>query len=193
MTQQQKDSLHIKKQNRRLRKLIFLILLPVLFFQLLCTPLYVYMIMLRTAEPSEPVEIRFEEAEYTLRRIIIEAKDGRRFLAQKYVGGPFWEDVKAGRVSPGDTLIITSYTWPIYDRIATLRTEDRVYADAADFEKSRAGNTRLRLAICGIAIGLGALGSTISFLLHRRELAEACRLRRKYKDRLQSDNRETSK
>ena len=188
MTQQEKDNLHIKKQNRRLRKLIVRVLLPVLFLQLLCAPLYVYMIMLRSAEPSEPVEIKFAEAEWFMRKhILIEAEDGQRFLAQVYVGRPFWEDVKAGRIIPGDTLIITSCNWPIYDKIATLRTGDRVYADATDFEASRAADIRLRLTICGIALSFGALGSGASYLLHRRELAEACRLRRKYNERLREE------
>jgi hypothetical protein len=121
------------------------------------------------------------------KHILIEAEDGQRFLAQVYVGRPFWEDVKAGRIIPGDTLIITSCNWPIYDKIATLRTGDRVYADATDFEASRAADIRLRLTICGIALGFGALGSGASYLLHRRELAEACRLRRKYNERLREE------
>ena len=184
MTQQEKDNLHIKKQNRRLRKLIFLVLLPILFLQLLCTPLYVYMIMLRSAEPSEPAEIQFEDAKWFIRHhLMIEAEDGHRFHALESVGRPFWKDVTAGRICSGDTLILTYCTWPIYDRIATLRTGDRVYADAADFEASRAADIRLHLTICGIALGLGALGSGISYLLHRRELAEARKLRRKYKAR----------
>ena len=44
MTQAEKDKLHIKKQNRRYRKLIFRILAPILFLQLLCSPLYIYIL-----------------------------------------------------------------------------------------------------------------------------------------------------
>ena len=189
MTQAEKDRLHIKKQNRRYRKLIFRILAPVLFLQLLCFPLYLYIFMLRSAVPSEPVEIVYEDSwwvsAYRVRNhLIIQEKTGRQYYVPEDGGRPFWEDVRAGEIVPGDRLTITACDWPVYDRIAELRAGDRIYADASDFEESRSDDIRLRLTICAIALGLGTLVGLIVYLVERRELNDIRKLRRKYRERM---------
>ena len=188
MTQAEKDKLHIKKQNRRYRNLICRILAPILFLQLLCSPLY-HMFMLRSAVPSEPVEIVYMDNRWVSGRgirkhLIITAETGRQYYVLEDGGRPFWEDVRAGKIVPGDRLTITACDWPVYDRIAELRAGDRIYADASDFEESRSGDIRLRLTISAIALGLGALVSLIVYLVERRELKDIRKLRRKYRERL---------
>ncbi|MBR7011036.1 MAG: hypothetical protein IKI02_09035 [Oscillospiraceae bacterium] len=189
MTQAEKDKLHIKKQNRRYRNLICRILAPILFLQLLCSPLYIYMFMLRSAVPSEPVEIVYMDNRWVSGRgirkhLIITAETGRQYYVLEDGGRPFWEDVRAGKIVPGDRLTITACDWPVYDRIVELRAGDRIYADASDFEESRSGDIRLRLTICAIALGLGALVSLIVYLLERRELNDIRKLHRKYRERM---------
>lgn len=189
MTQAEKDKLHIKKQNRRYRNLICRILAPILFLQLLCSPLYIYMFMLRSAVPSEPVEIVYKDSwwvsGYRVRNhLIIQEKTGRQYYVLEDCGRPFWEDVRAGEIVSGDRLTITACDWPVYDRIAELRAGDRIYADASDFEESRSDDIRLRLTICAIALGLGALVGLIIYLVERRELKDIRKLRRKNRERL---------
>ena len=194
MTQAEKDKLHIKKQNRRYRNLICRILAPILILQLLCSPLYIYMFMLRSAVPSEPMEIEYKDSWWVsgyrvIDHLIIQEKTGRQYYVLADCGRPFWEDVRAGEIVSGDRLTITACDWPVYDRIAELRAGDRVYADASDFEESRSDDIRLRLTICAIALGLGALAGMIVYLVERRELKNIRKLRRKYKARLQEENR----
>ena len=189
MTQQEKCRVHIKKQNRRYRKLIFRILAPVLLLQLLCSPLYLYTVMLHTAVPSQPVEIVYEDSRWNSgarvrNHLIISAKSDRQYYVPEDCGKPFWEDVRAGEIVPGDRLTITVCDWPIYDRIAELRSGDRIYADFTDFDKSRSSDIGLRLTIFAVAFGLGALSGLVVLICYRRELADIRKLRRKYKTRL---------
>ena len=102
-------------------------------------------------------------------------------------GRPFWEDVRAGEIVSGDRLTITACDWPVYDRIAELRAGNRIYADASDFEESRSDDIRLRLTICAIALGLGALVGLIIYLVERRELKDIRKLRRKYRERIRQE------
>ena len=64
MTQAEKDKLHIKKQNRRARKLLLEILMPLLLIQIFAAPMLAMGIQFLCVKPSEPMEVTFSECKW---------------------------------------------------------------------------------------------------------------------------------
>ena len=187
MTRQEKSILHIRKQNRLRRKLILSALPPLLLVLLLIAPLLIIGTMELCAEPSEPLQATFADCHWEYKRLILTTTDHRQYMLAHHLRADFYDDVKEGRVVPGDQLAFTWYPWIFQDAVATLSANGRVYGDmqAWQMQKRNDATDLFLLAAILLAGGLAAC----ALLLHwsRDDFVRIRQLKRKYRKRLRTE------
>lgn len=192
MTQAEKDKLHIKKQNRRARKLFVDSLVPLLLFQILAAPLLALGIQFLCVKPSEPMEVTFSECKWQPgfgrgKSLVLYTQEKNEWMIPHHLREAFYPDVESGAVLPGDRLTVRWYPWMLRDAVATIANEDKIYGDLEDWQTSQKKDAKGCFVTSAVLTGLGLALSIGFFLLDPRELRDTLRLRRKYKARLQED------
>lgn len=191
MTQQEKDKLHVKKQNRRYRKLILDALLPSLGIQIFALPLLILGILTRCVVPTEPFRVTFSDCKWESggrnKSLVLYTAEQRDYMIPDKLRNDFYEDVKSGTVRAGDKLIVRSYWWILRDAIATIETEEKIYGDLETWEAQQKKNAGELLILCAVLNALGA--AAFLWILHgaREELSQIRGLRQKYEARLRED------
>lgn len=190
MTQQEKDSRHLKKQNRRLRRLILNILLPLLYVQILGVPVLGCGLMERLATPSAPLEVTLSECRWegsNHKSLVVYSKERSGFMVARNGRTALWEDVKNGALRPGDRLTVTLYPWIFRDAAATVAYRDKVYGDMESWEAVRREDAAVCFGLYAILIFLALAVSCLLWYCSRAELAEIRKLRRKYRKRMEAE------
>ena len=191
MTQAEKDKLHIKKQNRRARKLFVDSLVPLLLFQILAAPLLALGIQFLCVKPSEPMEVTFSECKWQPlgrgKSLVLYTQEKNEWMIPHHLREAFYQDVKSGAVLPGDRLTIRWYPWMVRDAAATIASGGKIYGSLEDWQTSQKKDAKGCFVTSAVLTGLGLALSICFFLLDPRELRNTLRLRRKYKARLQED------
>jgi len=188
MTQQEKDKLHIKKQNRRYRKLIFGILSPLLTVLILISPLLIIGTMEYCATPSEPITVTYADCRWISggrhTSLILYTADGKQWMLSHHLRTVFYSDVKDRRVVPGDRLTITWYPWIIHDAVATLSSSNKVYGDLDAWQAQQKKDSHTLFILSAIFLAVGFVLCLLIRYFMRREFAEVRQLKKKYRGRL---------
>ena len=187
MTQQEKDRLHIQKQNRRFRKLILRTLYPLMGALILASPLLFFGIMMRCATPSEPITVTYSDCRWEggrHRSLVLYTADGKQWMLTRHLRQNFYQDVKDGLLVPGDRLSITWYPWVLRNAVATLACDGKTYGDLDGWQlQVRKDANTLFCFSAGLFVA-GIAFCAVIWYCERKELAEIRRLKRKYRTRL---------
>ena len=105
MTRQEKNTLHIRKQNRLRRKLILSAIQPLLLVLLLISPLLILGTMELCADPSEPVRATFADCHWERKRLILTTADHRQYMLAHHLRADFYDDVKVGSFTISQSLL----------------------------------------------------------------------------------------
>lgn len=189
MTQAEKDKLHIKKQNRRARKLFVDSLVPLLLFQILAAPLLALGIQFLCVKPSEPMEVTFSECKWQPgfgrgKSLVLYTQEKNEWMIPHHLREAFYPDVESGAVLPGDRLTVRWYPWMLRDAVATIANEDKIYGDLEDWQTSQKKDAKGCFVISGVLNLAGAAFSVWMWYGTREEYNETRRLRRKYRERM---------
>ena len=187
MTQQEKDKLHIKKQNSRYQKLVLGILSPLLTFLILITPLLIIGTMEYCATPSEPITVTYADCRWEGGRnkwLVLYTTDNKQWILTRHLRAGFYSDVKDGRVVPGDQLTITWYPWILRDAVATLSSSDTVYGDLDSWHFQQKEDARRLFILSAVILALGLSLCGLIFYGTRQELSEIRKLKHKYRRRM---------
>lgn len=192
MTQAEKDKLHIKKQNRRARKLLREVLMPLLLIQFFAAPMLAMGIQFLCVKPSEPMEVTFSECKWQPgfgrgKSLVLYTQEKNEWMIPHHLREAFYQDVKSGAVLPGDRLTIRWYPWMVRDAAATIASGGKIYGSLEDWQTSQKKDAKGCFVTSAVLTGMGLALSICFFLLDPRELRDTLRLRRKYKARLQED------
>lgn len=187
MKQQEKDRLHIKKQNRRNRKLIWDILKPIFTVQILALPLLIMGVISLTVRPQAPVEVTYVDCHWdgtTHKALVLYTEADGPFMLPYYMREDFLEDVENGTIKPGDRLTVTWYRWPLRRGVATATCGDRVYGDLKDWKAHQKKDARFAFLLSGLIFVIGLTSAGYICAQERKEFADIRRLKQKYKSRL---------
>ena len=184
MTQTEKDKLHIKKQNRRARKLLVDCLLPLFLIQFLAAPLLAVGVLFLCVKPSEPVEVTFSECKWQNRSLVLFTQEKNQWMIPHGLREAFYPDVESGAVLPGDRLTVRWYPWMLRDAVATIASEDKIYGDLEDWQTNQKKDARASFVFYGLLDLAGAAFSVWMWYGTRAEYNEIRRFRRKYRERM---------
>ena len=185
MKTRQKTKQHLRRQNKRIRGMIWKLSLPLLGMLLLCLPILISAWLTARSEPGQPFEIQYADyyRRYTKGRLyMLETQSGTtyRFPWQILENG-FREDVRAGIVQEGETLTVTTRTGLYQDWIATLSAKDKCYGDLDLYQEIKHDWIVRYWIAAGIFVLLGLMLTGIFCLLYRDAIKQALRLRKKYR------------
>ena len=189
MTQQEKDRLHLKKQNRRLYGQLLGIILPPAVTIIIALLLFLFAGIKANLAPSEPFEIRYVKgknidiqhwANYTE----VTAENDKLYRVSPYLRKEFWQEVEAGNIAPGDKLTVTGYSWLLRDYLMTVSTEEKDLGSFRDFDAWRSRDIHGMRITAFIVPCLGLLCGFLVWRLERKDLREIQKLRRKYRERM---------
>ncbi len=189
MTQAEKDKLHIKKQNRRARKLFVDSLVPLLLFQILAAPLLALGIQFLCVKPSEPMEVTFSECKWQPgfgrgKSLVLYTQEKNEWMIPHHLWEAFYQDVKSGAVLPGDRLTIRWYPWMVRDAAATIASGGKIYGSLEDWQTSQKKDAKGCFVTSGVLNLAGAAFSVRMWYGTRAEYNETRKLRRKYRERM---------
>ena len=187
MTRQEKNTLHIRKQNRLRRKLILSALQPVLLVLLLISPLLILGTMELCADPSEPVRATFADCHWERKRLILTTADHRQYMLAHHLRADFYGDVKDGRVVPGDQLELTWYPWIFQDAVATLSANDKVYGDMQAWQMQKRNDATVLFLLAAILLAGGLAACALLLHWSRDDFVKIRLLKRKYRERLRME------
>ncbi len=192
MTQAEKDKLHIKKQNRRARKLFVDSLVPLLLFQILAAPLLALGIQFLCVKPSEPMEVTFSECKWQPgfgrgKSLVLYTQEKNEWMIPHHLREAFYQDVKSGAVLPGDRLTIRWYPWMVRDAAATIASGGKIYGSLEDWQTSQKKDAKGCFVTSGLLNLAGAAFSVWMWYGIRAEYNETRKLRRKYRERIRQE------
>ncbi len=188
MTQEEKDNLHIKKQNRRARKLLAYSLMPLLLIQIFAAPMLALGILYLCVKPSEPVEVTFSECKWQGfgrdKSLVLYTQEKNEWMIPDHLREAFYPDVESGAVLPGDRLTVRWHPWMVRNAVATIASGDKIYGNLEDWQISQKKDA------CGLFVFSGLLNlAGVAFSVwiwhgDRAEYSEIRRLLRKYRERM---------
>lgn len=188
MKTRQKTKQHLRRQNKRLRGLIWKLSLPILVMLLLCLPILISAWLTARNEPGQPFEVQY--AEYyrritTGRLYMLETQSGKTYrLPWQILENGLREDIQAGIVQEGEILTISTRPGLWQDWIATLSTKDRCYGDLELYEEIKHDRIIRYWTAAGLFLLIGCVLTGIDCLLYRDAIRQALRLRKKYREDL---------
>ena len=185
MTQQEKDQLHIEKQDRRLRKLIWDNFSTAFYALLILLPLFPFVVLTLCTKPQEPVEATFIRCYRGYHCDLLQTKEEGTFQLSGSMNEDILPDVESGMLKPGDRLKITWHPWIINDGAIVITCGDRVYGDMKEWKTWKKKTIRDLVVIFAVVFIIGLIISAWMFYLDRKEFAEIRAMRQKYKTRLQ--------
>jgi hypothetical protein len=188
MTQAEKDKLHIKNQNRRARKLLLDILMPLLLIQIFAAPMLAMGIQFLCVKPSEPVEVTFSECKWQgygrNKSLVLYTQEKNEWMIPHHLREAFYPDVESGAVLPGDRLTVRWYPWMVRDAAATIAGGDKIYGSLEGWQISQKKDACGLFVFSGLLNLAGAAFSVWMWYGTRAEYSEIRRLRRKYRERI---------
>ena len=188
MKTREKTKQHLRRQNKRLRGMIWKLSLPLLVMLLLCLPILISAWLTARSEPGQPFEVQYADyyRRYTKGRLyMLETRSGTTYrLPWQILDNGLREDIQAGIVQEGETLTVTTCTGLYQDWIATLSTGDKCYGDLALYQEIKHDWIIRCWIAAGIFLLLGLMLTGIFCLLYRDAIRQVLRLRKKYWENL---------
>ena len=189
MTQQEKDRLHLKKQNRRLFGQLLGIILPPAVTIIIALILFLFAGIKANLVPSAPFEIRYVkgnnvDVQHWAHYTEVTAEYNKLYRVSPYLRKEFWQEVEAGNIAPGDKLTVTGYSWLLRDYLMTVSTEGKDLGSFRDFDAWRSKDIPGMRITAWISFFLGPFCSALVWCLERKDIREIQKLRRKYRERM---------